>query len=79
MDDGCLEVFLDGLSKRYPDEHLLLVLEGAPSHRSEQIVYPQNISFLMLPPYSPELDIRQRDGFRSSGEACQTGRLRALR
>jgi hypothetical protein len=56
MDDGCLEVFLDELSKRYPDEHLLVVLDGAPSHRSERIVYPQNISFLMLPPYSPELD-----------------------
>jgi hypothetical protein len=35
MDDGCLEVFLEELSKRYPD-HLLVVLDGAPSHRSEQ-------------------------------------------
>jgi hypothetical protein len=60
MDDGCLEVFLDELSKRYPDEHLLLVLDGAPSHRSERIVYPHNISFLMLPPYSPELDPAER-------------------
>jgi hypothetical protein len=41
MDDGCLEVFLDELSKRYPDHHLLVVLDGAPSHRSEQIVHPQ--------------------------------------
>ena len=55
MDEGCLEVFLDELSKRYSDEHLLVVLDGAPSHRSEQIVHPENISFLMLPPYSPEL------------------------
>jgi len=56
MDDGCLEIFLDGLSRTYPEHHLLIVLDGAPSHRSEQIVYPENISFLKLPRYSPELD-----------------------
>ena len=56
MDDGCLEIFLDGLSKRYPDHHLLIVLDGAPSHRSEQIERPANMSFLRLPRYSPELD-----------------------
>jgi transposase len=60
MDEGCLEVFLGELSKRYPDHHLLLVLDGAPSHRSEQIVYPENISFLRLPPRSPELDPAER-------------------
>ena len=55
-DDGCLEVFLDELSKRYPDHRLLVVLDGAPSHRSERIAHPENISLLMLPPRSPELD-----------------------
>jgi transposase len=59
-DDGCLEVFLDELSKRYPDHHLLVVLDGAPSHRSEQIVLPENISFLRLPPHSPELEQAER-------------------
>jgi hypothetical protein len=60
MDDGCLEIFLDGLSKRYPDHHLLIVLDGAPSHRSEQIERPANMSFLRLPRYSPELDPAER-------------------
>ena len=60
MDDGCLEIFLEELSKRYPDHHLLLVLDGAPSHRSERIAYPQNISFLRLPSRSPELDPAER-------------------
>jgi transposase len=60
MDDGCLEIFLAELSKRYPDQHLLVVLDGAPSHRSEQIVHPENISFLRLPPRSPELDPAER-------------------
>ena len=60
MDDGCLEIFLDELSKAYPDHHLLVVLDGAPSHRSERIDHPENVSLIMLPPYSPELDPAER-------------------
>jgi len=60
MDDGCLKTFLEELSKRYPDQHLLVVVDGAPSHRSFQIEHPENISLLMLPPYSPELDPAER-------------------
>lgn len=60
MDDGCLKVFLEALSESYPDHHLLVVLDGAPSHRSEQIEHPENVSMLMLPAYSPELDPAER-------------------
>jgi DDE superfamily endonuclease len=60
MDDVCLEIFLDELSKTYPDHHLLIVVDGAPSHRSEQIVHPENVSLLRLPPRSPELDPAER-------------------
>jgi transposase len=60
MDARCLEIFLEQLSKSYPDDHLLIVLDGAPSHRSESIVHPHNISLLMLPPYSPEMDPAER-------------------
>lgn len=53
---------MDGLSKRYPDQHLLVVLDGAPSHRSERIAHPENISFLRLPwtQRLPELDPAER-------------------
>lgn len=60
MDDGCLQIFLGELSKAYPENHLLVVLDGAPSHRSEKIVYPENVSLLELPAYSPELDPVER-------------------
>ena len=60
MDDGSLQIFLGELSKAYPENHLLLVLDGAPSHRSEKIVHPENVSLLMLPAYSPELDPAER-------------------
>jgi transposase len=60
MDTGCLQSFLERLSEAYPDHHLLVVLDGAPSHRSEEIVYPENVDFLRLPAYSPELDPVER-------------------
>ena len=60
MDSGCLQGFLDRLSEAYPDHHLLVVLDGAPSHRSEEIVCPENVGFLRLPAYSPELDPVER-------------------
>jgi hypothetical protein len=40
MDSRCLQSFLEGLSEAYPNHHLLVVLDGAPSHRSEEIVCP---------------------------------------
>jgi transposase len=60
MDGGCLRTFLKGLSEAYPDHHLLVVLDGAPSHRSEEIELPENISFLRLAAYSPELNPVER-------------------
>jgi len=53
-------VFLEELSKAYPGNHLLVVLDGAPSHRSEKIDHPENVSLLELPAYSPELDPVER-------------------
>jgi transposase len=55
-----LEMFLKELSEAYPENHLLVVLDGAPSHRSEEIVCPENVDFLRLPAYSPELDPVER-------------------
>jgi DDE superfamily endonuclease len=43
-----------------PDHHLLVVLDGAPSHRSEEIELPENVSFLRLPAYSLELNPVER-------------------
>ena len=60
MEDGCLEIFLDELSKTYPDHHLLIVLDGALSHRSKQITHPKKVSLIMLPPRSTELDPAER-------------------
>ena len=60
MDRLCLEAFLGHLGEAYADHHLVIVLDGAPSHRSEEIAYPENVSLLRLPRYSPELNPAER-------------------
>jgi transposase len=56
---ACFQVFLDALSRRFARQHILLVLDGAPNHRSGQLVVPKNIILLFLPPYSPELNPKE--------------------
>ncbi len=52
----CFQIFLDTLSRRFPGQDILLVLDGAPNHRSATLVVPENITLEFLPPYAPELN-----------------------
>jgi transposase len=56
---ACFQAFLDVLSRKFARQHILLVLDGAPNHRSGQLAVPNNISLLFLPPYSPELNPKE--------------------
>ena len=56
---ACFQAFLDVLSRKFARQDILLVLDGAPNHRSGQLVVPDNISLLFLPPYSPELNPKE--------------------
>lgn len=55
-DSHVMSVFLDGLSREYPDEMIVMVLDGAGWHTGGELVVPKNIKLLPLPPYSPELN-----------------------
>ena len=59
-DGECLEAFLRELGEAYPEDHLVVVMDNAPSHRSGEIALPENMSLLKLPSYSPELNPVQR-------------------
>ena len=38
------------------DAHALLIVDGAGWHDSKDLIVPDNITLLKLPPYSPELN-----------------------
>jgi hypothetical protein len=50
------QVFLDVLARKFARQDILLVLDGAPNHRCGDLAVPDNVTFLYLPPYSPELN-----------------------
>lgn len=51
-----MSIFLGELSQSYPDNHLAVVLDGAGWHKCKELVVPDNITLVFLPPYSPELN-----------------------
>lgn len=56
VNSNCMQVFLDEVASRHPNDRIILVLDGAGWHRSHTLKLPPNLRLLMLPPYSPELN-----------------------
>ncbi len=56
-----MNTFLAGFSAtRAADEHALMVMDGAGWHRSGELDVPDNVSLVILPAYSPELNPIER-------------------
>jgi transposase len=56
MNTENMSKFLSQVSKTHPNDFCIMVLDGASSHKSKDLLIPENISLLFLPPYSPELN-----------------------
>ena len=52
----CMNIFLEELSKEYPQKYILLVADNAAWHRSKTLNIPNNIEIFPLLPYTPELN-----------------------
>ena len=48
--------FLALVANEFPNEQILMVMDGAGWHRAAELVIPDRITILLLPPYSPELN-----------------------
>lgn len=60
LDSACFQVYLNELSRTYPDSLNLVVLDGAPAHIAKRLQIPENLLLIRLPPYSPELNPMER-------------------
>jgi transposase len=56
MNSCRMSEFLARVSEAHKDRYIVMVVDGASSHRSKDVVVPENIRLLPLPPYSPELN-----------------------
>jgi DDE superfamily endonuclease len=48
--------FLEQISVKYPEDYILVVVDGASSHKAKAHSIPSNIGLITLPPYSPQLN-----------------------
>ena len=53
---ACMNVFLQELSKEYPNDIILLCCDGAAWHKSGTLIVPENIRLFYIPPYTPEMN-----------------------
>ena len=60
VDTVCMNVFLKELSGELNGAEINLVMDGAGWHKSKDLVVPENITIIILPPYSPELNPVER-------------------
>jgi len=51
-----MSLFLHEVARRHAEEFIVMVLDGAGWHRSDELVVPENMRLVDLPPYSPELN-----------------------
>jgi len=49
-------LFLENVSNEFPDNEIIMQVDGAGWHKSGSLKIPQNIHFIMQPAYSPELN-----------------------
>jgi len=47
---------MEHLSRAYPDDLILLIMDKASWHRSKKLIIPDNIRILHIPPYTPEMN-----------------------
>jgi hypothetical protein len=52
----CMQLFIAEIGCRYPDENIVMVVDGAGWHQSKSFALPENLRLHFLPPYSPELN-----------------------
>ena len=52
-----MNIFLAEVSKRYPDDVILMVVDNVSWHKSKTLIVSENIKLYPLLPYTPELNL----------------------
>lgn len=56
MDTERMNEYVLQVSQAHPEEFIIMVVDGASSHKSRELRVPENIRLHHLPAYSPELN-----------------------
>jgi transposase len=69
MNTAQMQAFLQQVSAAHPEDFILMIVDGASSHKSKDLVVPENVRLIALPPYAPELNPQEHvwDEVREKG------------
>ena len=56
MNTETMSRFLAQVSEAHKEDFIVMVLNGASSHKGSDLKIPKNVALVFLPPYSPELN-----------------------
>ena len=56
MNTAQMAAFLSQVSQAHPQEFIVMVVDGASSHKAKELIVPENVRLIRLPGYSPELN-----------------------
>jgi len=56
VDAEAMSIFLAEVSRRHSNEFVLMFLDGAGGHNSNELIIPENIRIVQIPSHSPELN-----------------------
>jgi len=59
-----MAAFLSQVSQAHPQEFLVMVVDGASSHKAKELIVPENVRLIRLPGYSPELNPKSTSGMK---------------
>ena len=77
-DTECFQIFLDSLGKRFSRQHILLILDGAPNHTTDDLLIPANITLESLPPCSPELNPQENIWDEIRGKIFKNNAIKSM-
>ena len=56
MNTAQMSAFLSQVSQAHSQEFIVMVVDGASSHKARDLIVPENVRLIRLPGYSPELN-----------------------
>ena len=68
-----MTLFLSQVSAAHPEDFIVMVLDGASSHKAKDLRRPDNIRFLAFAPMPPELNPRSIYGMSFEKKEFRTG------
>lgn len=73
MNTEQMSAFLSQVSAAHPEDFIVMVLDGASSHKAKELKRPENIMLIGLPPYSRNSIHKNMYGMSSERKSSQTG------